>query len=101
MKKLKLVEDEKNFLMSQKLKIPLKNFFHDREAASNLLEAFLRNGFEVNIYFNKRDNKFKAISFLSSVDKYCPSISGSTWEECVANCIYHRIKNGPYGDNFN
>ena len=97
---MRLNEDEKNLLISEKLKVPFRNFYHDPKGAIELLSAFMKLGFEVSIYYHKNDDSFKAISMNTEFDRYCPSISGKTWEKAVVNCIYHRITNGPHGNLF-
>ena len=97
---MRLNEDEKNLLLSERLKVPFKNYYHDKKAAIELLTAFMKLGFEISIYYQKKDNSFKVVSFNPDLDRYCPSISGNTWVMSVVNCIYHRVTNGPHGNLF-
>jgi len=99
-KKTNLVEDEKNWLIADMLRIPVKNYFHDKKASLEMVEAFMKLGFEMSLYYRKKTDDFSAISINNDFDRYCASISGSTIEEALANCIHYRLKNGPHGSVF-
>lgn len=95
MKKLKLSEDERNLKISESLKIPYKNYWHDEGSLPIVCEGLLKLGYELNSYYCQKNKEFKTTIFAPHTGEiYCSTISGKTLFRSIMNAVFNRIESG-------